>query len=136
MKIGQLSDKPSELILQALVDLERVESDSRYTIDMSIWHRKYHNETTCIVCFAGAVMSRAVTIDRNVTPSDFPEEFGKLQALDEFRCGRIETGLQYMGISRPESLPPGVYVMPYEADASLFKTAMRKMSRHLAGVGL
>lgn len=49
--------KPSDLILIALKDMEKVEKNPKYKIDQGKWHDPNKNKTKCSVCFAGSVMA-------------------------------------------------------------------------------
>lgn len=75
--MNTLPDKPSELIKVALADLKKAEQDPRYKINMGAWHtgRKYQGETTCKVCFAGAVIafSLGANLNEMMLPSLFDE---------------------------------------------------------------
>jgi hypothetical protein len=50
----RLTSKPSALILAALADLEQVENDPRYEVEMGTWHDP---NGKCAVCLAGSVMA-------------------------------------------------------------------------------
>ena len=53
----KLPNKPSELLKVALTDLELVEGDSKYRVDMRNWHTPQYDKT-CEVCLAGSVMAK------------------------------------------------------------------------------
>lgn len=93
--MDRLPDKPSELLLLALEDLQKVESDPRYVVDMGAWHSP---NGKCRVCLAGAVMAGklGVTPDQSMTPSRLPEAL-KLRALDFLRVGEIDLALRTLG---------------------------------------
>jgi hypothetical protein len=139
---ASLSDKPSELIRQALADLERVEKDPRYVIDMSAWHdpRPHSEVGTCAVSFAGVVMAGLVNDpSRWLMPHNFAVEIGrKLASLNHFRLGEVRAGLVEFGVDRDttEKLAPVYHVPNYHSDPSGFKVAMREIVAHLATVGL
>jgi hypothetical protein len=92
-----LPDKPSELILIALKDLESCIEDDRYVIDMGEWHGRQTNAEKCSVCLAGAVMAKSMDSDIDITllPSGFdaPNSY-KFSALNAVRQGDVETYLQ------------------------------------------
>lgn len=136
---SKLPDKPSDLIELALADLEKIEQDGRYEVDMS---EAFHEPIggVCIVCFAGCVI--AGTIGRSPGDEVYPRECGKsdnrkLYALDSFRCGHIAAALQWLGINhRDLDLPEEFGVTSYEDDPDDFKDDMRKLSDMLRVHGL
>ena len=90
----KLPDKASELILVALLDLERVEMDPAYEVDMDMWHNP--DEGLCSVCLAGAVIATHGRASKSavVWPWNYPGETeDKLHALDYFRGGHLAKGL-------------------------------------------
>lgn len=102
-----LPDKPSALIKLALDDLRKAERDPRYEVWMGYWHTgTWHPQerTACCVCLAGAVM--AGTLGAYPADAMFPESYdeetcGKLEALNYFRLGAVQTGLRCF-YRRPE----------------------------------
>lgn len=84
-----LPDQPSELLELALNDLEQVENDPSYDINMNDWH--YPRDTGCSVCFAGAVMAGTLGAapGEELSPEDFEQsnDAYKLYALDSARGG-------------------------------------------------
>lgn len=83
-------EKPSELILMALEDLEAVEKNPAYQVNMGEWHIKFGENSPCKVCFAGSVMASRleVSLDSEVDPSDFPSPWAEmLRALNCLRVG-------------------------------------------------
>jgi hypothetical protein len=130
-----LSDKPSEMIRQALADLRLVEKDERYSVEMGEWHSPRGGSGTCAVCMAGAVMSRVIPPDVIAEPYEF-EDCNKLRAIDRFRIGDVEGGLQYLRISHPESVPDGMGVERYRDGAEAFHRDMAKVAAVLESVGL
>lgn len=140
-----LPDKPSELILVALQDLEKVEKDPLFNVNMSEW--VFYNSYThrCHVCLAGAVMmktleARGYKLPRDaasISPSNFgfKEYQSKLLALDSFRLGDVGEGLEEMGLFAPQL--NYCYTMPsYNNNPEKFKRRMRAMSRMLRAHGL
>ena len=80
-------DKIYKLLDLAMSDLEKVEKDSRYEVNMNSWHWK---DQKCFVCLAGCVMAKTLNGDINdhLAPSSFSKDTeSKLQAIDCFRCG-------------------------------------------------
>lgn len=80
----------SRLIELALSDLESVEADSRYAVNMERWHEPME-DGICRVCLAGAVMARTLQIEprERITMNDFwpVEDRTRLLALDSARTG-------------------------------------------------
>lgn len=119
-----LPDKPSELIKLALNDLEKAEKSSDYVIDMSQWKSLSKNTGKCSVCLAGSVMAGTLQVpvwmevhDPEVINGLSDSDIFKLMALDEFRQGYIEGGLEIMRntsyFPTEEVDTPDVYVRPY-----------------------
>lgn len=124
-----LPDKPSDLIELALSDLEKVEKNPRYEINMSTWHTPDRGK--CSVCLAGAVIAGTLeqSIRYDLSPQSFDENTRrKLVALDHFRLGYIGDGLQEMCVERPLTLENFAAVAPYyRFDRNLFKRDMREI---------
>lgn len=104
-KANRLPEKASDLIELAIADLAKAKRSKKYRIDMGVWHvpgRASNN--TCTVCLAGSVMaySLAVALKEKTSPYAYeendPHTYGRLMALNEFRNGWIEDGLEQMGI--------------------------------------
>jgi hypothetical protein len=127
----ELPDKASDLIEVALTELERVEADERYRVDMGLWHKPipYTDQNIiCLVCFAGAVMSRVLPLDTDGKCNLFsPETNYKLHALDHFRAGNVDLALETMGISERarDCLPYQVGICMYKMDPQGFKKQMK-----------
>jgi len=153
---GQLPDKPSELILVALADLEKVEASACYRVDMGVYHepaQRYEgrslrisaediNDERCLVCFAGSVMAMTLDApsDQKLWPVDFGDNSDKLEALDSFRCGDLENGFIELGIvtedkGMPNDLPTCLEICPYAIEPATFKADMRDMAQMLAEAG-
>jgi hypothetical protein len=138
-----LPDKPSELILLALEDLEKTEKDYRYKIDMDVYHdRLVGNGMICSVCLAGAVMAQRLSpdnTDRCLMPGYFNTKIrDKLYALNSFRQGEIYSGLYEMNksFSRDDVDQIDAFVTPYELDPGEFKSDMRRLAQELSDIGL
>jgi hypothetical protein len=106
MKANKLPDKPSELLMLAMTDLEIIEKNPKYIISMSNWHDPF--EAKCSVCHAGAVMANSLKVPINecVSPntSDFSDDNNiKLQAIDGFRRG-VFAGTLHM-LASADNLP-------------------------------
>jgi hypothetical protein len=127
----ELPSVPSQLIELALEDLEKVEKDDRYVVDMHVWHHSSpDDEWRCHVCLAGAVMAKSLDFapyECGDDPEDImsPNLSQKLEALDCFRRGNVDQGLKYMGIDTLVcDYKP---VTPYGIEPTLFKTRMREI---------
>ncbi len=132
-----LPSKPSELINLALNDLEAVEVDSRYRVNMNNWHLPI--EEICEVCLAGSVIAKS--FNRPSVISVFPQHIGKdrskLYAINEFRGGNIYLGLSHLGLDRYiDKFKYHVDVSYYEDSPSQFKADMRDMARQFEKAGL
>lgn len=139
MSMETLPDKPSELILLALGDLEKCEKDDKYAIDMSNWCcPDWKDPNICCVCFAGAVMVQTLGIKiESGSYERFPWETdfeSKLLALDNFRSGHVNRGLQGMGLKPILGLDVR-HGVQYKDDPVKFKAAMRDLAAQLAQHG-
>lgn len=124
----KLADKPSAALRQALADLEFIEKDERYQIEMWTWHephKRYVNK--CCVCLAGAMLARSGVLGPD---EKFESVFGfddvlskKLYAINSFRMGEIYDGLKYWGLESVlrENTTPDAVVEDYDADPEQFK---------------
>ena len=143
--IGEL--KPSELIRHALKDLEKVEEDPAYIVDMDEWHAHFpEDETpwTCSVCLAGAVMAKTLGLQRNEHSSPWTlrdngdicdREMKALLALDFFRVGSFNRGLVEM-----EAISAGHHVIAdhhisYAHSPAEFRANMEQAARQLEARG-
>lgn len=125
---------PSDLIMLALKDLMAVEKLKSYKINMGKWHEP---NGKCSVCLAGAVMVKELKIPKykSVTgPGGLglsDREANCLSALDRFRRGDIEVGLNQMGLL----LPPGTWghqhICRYEDNKGVFYRDMERLARNL-----
>ena len=126
-----LPDHPADLIRLALSDLRKVEKDPRYEVSMDSWHEPRGG--TCHACLAGSVMAMSLNADigEPLSPPSFLVS-RKLSALDEFRTGSIEGGLDELGFKSPDTLPNWHYVCDYEDDPEAFHADMHKLADDLA----
>ena len=139
-----LPDRPSELIDIALEDLEAVEKDPKYRVNMSAWHRPdpFSGDGMCVVCLAGAVMARrtakGLPRDFSFKPSDYgPRNFVRLHALNDLRTGDVEDALGALGLEKPRGMRSWYSIPDYEVERpSKFKRAMRRLARRLEAAGL
>lgn len=131
-----LPDKPSDLILVALRDLELCELNDNYIIAMHLWHDNFRGY--CHVCFAGVVMSQTLKAPgvRNLLPYEFDDKTSsKLEALDEFRKGDVLEGLKTIGKPCPKKINY-IHVTAYAESPEGFKQDMRLMAQQLKVYGL
>lgn len=137
--IPKLAKKPSDLIRQAIHDLERAEIDPRYSVKMSFWHQELHG--CCAVCIAGAVMAFSLdaSLYSRMSPSSYSHNYiwSRLHALDDFRSGHIRMGLVMMDLAviGEDSIPEYYKVTAYEQNPMLFKADMRSMADALEANG-
>lgn len=136
-----LTCKPSELIMLALEDLEKVEKLPRiYKVDMDSVHEAVedrYGRSRCEVCFAGAVLAQTVQLDPG---TDWYDDGGEVSlrvwALDAFRSGFIELGLDYLNINLPHNVQAKTPMPDYVDGPAEFKSGLRWISKHLAERGL
>lgn len=109
---SQLPDKPSELLIVALADLEKCERSKKFHIEMAYWFMKNDNDGICEVCLAGAVMAQSCPLPGMYQegalfePQDYPEAVEKkLKALNYLRIGNIDDAFNLLSIRRPKALP-------------------------------
>lgn len=140
-RAATLPNKPSELIVLALADLIKCERSSKYAIAMDTgWHAP-RSPSTCEVCLAGGVIAQTL----GASPNDFKMptcyKIGlqrKLDALDDFRCGRVGAGL--MILRRTLAFQKIGYTLDrtitaYNISAAKFKREMRALARDFAKAG-
>lgn len=137
---SKLPDLPSKLLEVALLDLEKLEKNPAYSINMDNWH-SVGASGKCRVCLAGCVMTLELGADiyDDVAPSRYPSrDADKLWALNQFRCGRIIPGILYLG-EELEYRYKGkhcVPVVPYEDNPEDFKRDMVDLIVYLESQGL
>lgn len=131
---------PSQLIRLAIKDLKLVEQDNNYEVNMGYWHSGTNNREQCQVCLAGSVMAKTLE-----TPSSspwFPEKTGEnyysIAALDRFRLGYINLGLQSLNYIRQirDKFKTSVSVTFYAYNSSQFKADMLDMADQFERAGL
>ena len=123
-----LPDKLSDLILVALDDLEKVENDERYTVNMDWWHR---SGDTCLVCLAGSVMAKSLDVspDRTRFPNDFDEKTeAKLDALNWAHVGDVDYALHHLDVPQSSYTSFNRSVVDYSDDPEQFKADMREIA--------
>jgi hypothetical protein len=104
-KFKSLPDKPSELLMVAMEDLEKIETMEKIKINMSSW------VDNCEVCHAGAVMINSLGVDAEKCWAPFqlssPDLKGKrsasekLNAINDIREGNIFGFFECLGIENP-----------------------------------
>jgi len=116
--------RPSELLALALRDIEWVEKNPKYDIDMTIWFSR------CSVCFAGAVMVRRFKIpDDRCCPSNFTHNWNRaFWSLNAFRNGDITDALSNLGIERELGC---IKISPYCQGPSAFKRDILRLIKLL-----
>jgi hypothetical protein len=150
IKSNSLPDKPSELLKVALADLEAVEGDSRYNIDLLTWHEpNEYGDGRCVVCLAGSVMAKSLGADIELDLGPSAEDLGisiatsnKLYALNNFRIGLIRAAYKNLNRAKPDSLPDYVemssphWVQKHgEAKDDSFKCSIRRLIELLESEG-
>lgn len=141
----RLPDKLSELLRVALVDLEKCEDDSRYFINMDVWHSGAFGGI-CHVCLAGSVMAQSIGLDR--TEFKYPGSLGdrsvvgKLRAINFLRMGEVGSALAVLRdcdadriIGRGHALDRDNIAL-YQWQSTQFKADMRQLADDLEAAGL
>jgi len=127
------------LIDAAVDDLEIIELDEKYIVNMDEYYR--HGGGQCEVCLAGSVMA-CCTIDLPPAFSLFPMHYHpivkrKLWSLNQFRQGGLESGLKLMMISVDDyKFPKRVKVVDYSCDPQQCKADMRALAETLREIKL
>ncbi len=141
----QLPEKFSDTIDLALDDLEKIEQDERYRVDMGLWHTVDHDEK-CHVCLGGAVMARTLEVD--IDNCVIPEELGnavarKLNALDELRRAQGPSSYRFalavfLGVDVFEVTLPTNFRAPipaYSQNPEGFKSTLREVAQQYRKIG-
>lgn len=102
-----LPNKLSDLLEVALGDLEKVENDKRYVVDMDTWHtyQKSNTRNVCCVCLAGSVMAKSLgaSVNETIVGGQYNETIAaKLAVLDYCRKGDIRTAIMVINGSVPD----------------------------------
>jgi hypothetical protein len=111
----------SALIRLAVHDLEKVERDKRYEIDMRAWHAPgTPDNNVCYVCFAGSVMANSLNAPLNEyrSPNQFSDKWYRAFIfLNNIRMGK--------GTRNPETGNHFRWEVPtYGSNPTAFKLAM------------
>lgn len=151
----RLPKKASELIRLALKDLGRAEKSPAHRINMNIYHANgtaptYDAATCeinagepCEVCLAGSVIAFSLKAPPHVTlnPESFDKIIGaKLEALDCFRCGFVQSGLEAMGVPDRKATKianeiGNLHLTSYNMDPDAFKKGMLRLAAALERAG-
>ena len=125
--------KLSAIIDLSLDDLELVEQDNNYEVDMDTWHEP---RGTTVVCLAGAVMAKTLRVpkDELALPKYFGQNQSALVALDHARLGYVGAALGLIGSPFRDDLDR--IITPYAESPAKFKRDMRKLSEDLKREGL
>lgn len=132
----RLPNKPSQLLRLAMNDLEIIEKDPRYEIDMAEYHYRADG-FTCLVCMAGAVMANTMKLDytKYAHPISFPDETRqKLFAINSLRCGDVVEALVILGLKMKYGLC--FKATDYHKDKEAFKFEMEFLIIALQEEGL
>ena len=98
------TDKLSVILNLALDDLELVDKDSSYIINMRIWHYQYGLEP-CTVCLAGSVLAKTFNVDRTYTADEDtidPKILKKLYAINYIREGKLSMALHELDLTKEQ----------------------------------
>lgn len=140
-----LSDKPSELIRQALRDLAAVEQREECRVDMSTYvdiNSPEPGAAPCMLCLAGAVMYQGTpemqeslqdgNIEINM-PCDYDGcDVMKLRFLSDLQFGEFEVAFNELGVPRPDWLVAKDRTFPkYENDPVVYKQALTDLADKL-----
>ncbi len=94
-----LPNKLSDILTIALEDLDRVEADPTYSVDMGNWHYNNTDNGRCEVCLAGAVMAKTLGVSSNKTRGpEYTSCDAKLRAIDSARKGLVHVALHLCGV--------------------------------------
>jgi hypothetical protein len=100
----KLPDKPSELLMVAMIDLEAIQNSPQYRLNMGEWHTPTP-DGFCEVCFGGSVMAKSLNFGPGVNAHPLLTNDAildrKLRALDAFRCGDLNLAFSYLHIAMP-----------------------------------
>lgn len=142
-----LSDKPSEIISEALKELEAAEKNPKVDINMAYYLvEKDHLEPKCLMCLAGSVMfNRTPAIRRmpyfrhirSTSVCQYSEKTSrKLQFLSDLQFGGDTTSaFAYLGMEPPKGLE-WVAIPWYEDDKAGYKKALRSLATKLNRRGM
>ncbi len=137
MKAVKLPKKPSALLNLALRDLERVERDKNYEIDMCEWHAPeiHDGKPVCHVCLAGSILVKTLKHkpDKEFKFNDYPKASNSFFAINAFRKGYVREALGNLGIEEVKISKVDAVrtITPYSINPAKFKLGMRRIVAHL-----
>jgi hypothetical protein len=126
-------EKLSDLIELALGDLEKVEKDERYRVDMEAWHTPLNGK--CRVCLAGSVIAQTflTPVDKYTlgTRSEVGQEWS--DAFDALNAVRLNdrSAIRAAGYK----CSPPKKIRSYKRNPKLFKSDLRQLISDLREVG-
>jgi hypothetical protein len=151
----------SQVIRMALEDLEAVEKNPDYRINMEVWHAPRHwyrpggyamrevfgwsTRPQCAVCLGGSVIANrfGADINRKIIPDDQtgvdPRARDRVIALDAVRRGNFAGAADKIKQSfhAAREATAGIYVPPYSRETrDEFKAALRLAADRLEKAGL
>lgn len=145
----KLSDKFSDVIIQAVKDLKAAErAEKSVDIYMGDWYVPKgiddgdgQKTEKCEVCFAGAVIRKGVKgtklENQHLTPDSFDNKTRqKLYALNEIREGNLSTAIEEFYGKCPSILDDCIDVTDYHDDPDSFKVEMLNIAKQLKEIGL
>lgn len=131
-----LPDKPSELLRVAMRDLELVEADPRYKVNMSAWHGK-RSDQRCHVCLAGAMLAKSCGFPIHWFWTHAPQSVTtKMSVINFLRMGEVAAALQMARFARPVEVAPVTEIIPYDKDPEAFKSQLLALAGYLELSGL
>lgn len=135
---AKLPDKMSDLLERALADLEAVEADPRYSVDMDSWHATGFSydenpRPVCFVCLAGATLRNVLSPDSNIVFGNLDDDTNmKLGALNSLRRGELACAYFDLARTMPDRLEPYIpNVAHYGNEPERFKADMRRLIAYL-----
>lgn len=137
---GRLPNKPSALLRLALDDLNKVEKQDGYKVNMASWHTPAlaaPATNKCQVCLAGAAMAKSLRgdSDSDLTPTSYSDRTAnKLFAINLFRIGNVGGAFQRLGRSYRKGRTFDRIIADYY-NKKLFKKDLRKLAMDLAKNG-
>ena len=138
--VDLLNLSPSELLEMAIIDLEHVEQDPHYIVDMNSWHEARDDQ--CAVCIAGAVMAMSMNCSPTaeiLIPKQFPYEYENcLMFLNFCRLGAIQKALSCLGyeVEAMKYYNNSMTIPLYSVSPIRFKDKMRNLVIEFRSRGL
>lgn len=130
--------KPSEVIRVALKDLERVEHNDLYQVDLGHWHKPIGSK--CFVCLAGAVLAGTLGVHpASVSSPGMMNDCGaaqRLRMLSDFSLDSPRGALCSIGVDDSELVDRLPQVQPYDRDTDGFKSSLLLTADELEKAGL